>query len=397
MIKKYSTAEKAALYLTILAVSIIIVGATIFITNGSWKLSSTLNETIVGQFGDFVGGLSGTLIGLVGIILYYSALKEQRKDIKISQESLSFQVKALNQQITEFQAQNEELTLTRRIYEQQSKTMRTQQFETHFYALLNLSNTIRESLNRSSESTDFAKPLYDRLIELSEIQPNDSFQISRAKSREAYNKLHLDPSQNIGKHFRTIHEIVRMINECDYLDNIDQYSSILKSQISDSEILLLYYHYGSQFGIQPNIVLKLRILSELPRYRKIEFQSLLKKCTVSELIQLHEFENWLSLFLARGFQTAKSLESLTPFEEELLYSKFEIFVRLVIDRNLKLTITIPKNNKMVIGNDDFKELIERHLYDFQFTGVFAEPRYDELHINVIAHVTSTQASYILNV
>ena len=42
-----------------------------------------LDEAKVAQFGDFVGGVVGTLLAFVAAILYYVALKEQRKDIAI--------------------------------------------------------------------------------------------------------------------------------------------------------------------------------------------------------------------------------------------------------------------------------------------------------------------------
>jgi uncharacterized membrane protein required for colicin V production len=116
--------ENLSRILAIISFICIIVAAVVFFIFGSWEFSSTLDESIIGQFGDFIGGVFGTLLAFVAAILYYVALKEQRKDIAINQKSAKLQNDALLKQIEEFEKQKEELELTREVYEQQSKTMR---------------------------------------------------------------------------------------------------------------------------------------------------------------------------------------------------------------------------------------------------------------------------------
>jgi hypothetical protein len=83
---------------------------------GSWNFSQTLDESKIGQFGDFIGGVIGTILAFVAAVLYYVALKEQRKDIAINQEAAKLQNEALKKQIEEFEKQKEELELTRKVY-----------------------------------------------------------------------------------------------------------------------------------------------------------------------------------------------------------------------------------------------------------------------------------------
>ena len=112
--------EKTAKKLSWLGLILIVLGASVFIIFRSWEFSLTLNEEKVGQFGDFIGGVVGTILAFVGVILYYIALTEQRKDIAINRQTLETQVKALNQQIEEFKAQTKEMQDTRTVYEEQT-------------------------------------------------------------------------------------------------------------------------------------------------------------------------------------------------------------------------------------------------------------------------------------
>ncbi|MCQ5183187.1 hypothetical protein, partial [Parabacteroides distasonis] len=92
-------------------------------------------------------------------------LVDQRKDFKTNQDALNLQVKALYQQIVEFQEQRKELEITRQIYEQQNRTMKIQQFESNFYSYLNVYITIKNNLNSVSEQKDFFKDIYDLFVD----------------------------------------------------------------------------------------------------------------------------------------------------------------------------------------------------------------------------------------
>ena len=118
--------EKAG-FILVVAGFVVIIGAIIaFVFFSRWSFSRTIDEAIVGQFGDFVGGVVGTLFALAGVVLYYVALTEQRKDLKINHDNLLLQTDALKQQIEEFKAQKEEMAETRKVYEQQTALFQEQ-------------------------------------------------------------------------------------------------------------------------------------------------------------------------------------------------------------------------------------------------------------------------------
>ncbi len=132
----------------ILGSIIITLAVLLFLWNetSTLSISNQINSEKFAQIGDFIGGIVGTLWALAGVLLFYLALREQRKDIQINQETLKTQITALNQQIKEFRLQTEELEQTRNVFQEQSKTLRVQTFENTFFQLLLLNQEIVDKL-----------------------------------------------------------------------------------------------------------------------------------------------------------------------------------------------------------------------------------------------------------
>tara|TARA_B100000508_G_scaffold141096_1_gene146793 strand:- start:2759 stop:3871 length:1113 start_codon:yes stop_codon:yes gene_type:complete len=99
-----------------------------------WKSHLSISEEIqsdkVGQFGDFVGGVVGSIWALAGVILFYSALTLQRK---------------------EFRLQRRELKETRDVFQKQSDNFKTQQRENTFFNLLENHRNLVNSISFNKE------------------------------------------------------------------------------------------------------------------------------------------------------------------------------------------------------------------------------------------------------
>lgn len=137
--KEWLLSEKFGITIVFISSVFLFLTTIVFIIFGSWKFSTVLSEEKIAQFGDFVGGVIGTLLAFAASILYYIALKEQQKDVRINRKSLS-------KQIEEFSNQVEELQLSRKVYEEQQKTMRVQQFETNFYSYFEIYLKVKNEL-----------------------------------------------------------------------------------------------------------------------------------------------------------------------------------------------------------------------------------------------------------
>ena len=86
----------------LIILSIIILGCYIYtIYISEYTILERLNNKdveITGQFGDFFGGVIGSLWTLAGVFLYFSALKVQQKQLKVQKEEMKQSEKLLSQQ-----------------------------------------------------------------------------------------------------------------------------------------------------------------------------------------------------------------------------------------------------------------------------------------------------------
>jgi len=138
-IKELYKNEKTSFLLIISGLALATFGlVTFFWLESTLDLDKKIDSSKFGQFGDFIGGVVGSLWALAGVILFYKALKAQQSDTNTNRKNQKVQTEALQLQIKEFELQRNELISTRKVYEEQSKTLRVQQFESNFYSLLNV-------------------------------------------------------------------------------------------------------------------------------------------------------------------------------------------------------------------------------------------------------------------
>lgn len=269
--------EKFSKRLLVIGLILLIIGFILFIWN-DWAFSTNhkLQSDKVAQFGDFVGGFIGSIWALAGVVLFYVALTEQRTDFATNREVLSAQTEALKQQIREFELQREELSETRKVFIIQSKTLKVQQFESTFFNLLNLHHQIVNSIDlvsyekkpatknvpiakyieQMNESGDriittgrdtfvkFRKGLeneYKKTIESD--SENDEFYIIN----KAYINYYLRHQSDLGHYFRNLYHIFKFINNSNISDK-SRYTSLVRAQLSNDELVLLFYNSISENG-----------------------------------------------------------------------------------------------------------------------------------------------------
>jgi uncharacterized membrane protein len=131
--------EKNSTNLIRIGIGLSAIGIIIFLWNFKFISDENVDSEKIGQFGDYFGGIIGSIWSLAGVILFYVALQEQRKDIEINRT-------ALEKQIEEFSLQRVELSETRKIFEEQAETLKVQRFENTFFQLLNLHHEIVNNL-----------------------------------------------------------------------------------------------------------------------------------------------------------------------------------------------------------------------------------------------------------
>lgn len=257
-----------------------------------------VDKEVRGTFGDMFGGLNTLFSGFafLGIII---TILLQKKDLKL---------------------QSDELKLTRKEFEIQNDTLKTQKFENTFFNLLSIHHQIVENIDcdvekekkykvkRGVKYPSFRKQIEDylpkdeedRVIEYNiitkkgrdffeykyfqlqkQLQDNPEFEIN-----EIYTNFFMTVNSDLGHYFRNIYRIIKMIDDTKFITNSDsdfhltkddkqiqtlnyeiqyRYTSILRSQLSDYEILWLFYNCITDNGKEKfkPLIIKYKILKNL--------------------------------------------------------------------------------------------------------------------------------------
>lgn len=266
--------EKFSKTLLSIGFFLLIIGLILFIWK-DWSLSidNKIQSDKIAQFGDFVGGLIGSIWALAGVILFYVALSEQRKDFSTNRKVLNAQTDALKQQIREFELQREELSETRKVFKIQSDTLKIQQFESTFFNLLNLHHQIVSTTDLVSyEAKDgpavrrvrtlieeggeriittgrdtFVKFRKGLETEYRKTTRNDSENDEFYIVTKAYKNYYIKHQSDLGHYFRNLYHIFKFIDKSDIL-NKSRYTSLVRAQLSNDELVLLFYNSISENG-----------------------------------------------------------------------------------------------------------------------------------------------------
>lgn len=394
--------EKTGKIISLFGLVVIVLTILVYLIFGDWKFSKIPDESIIGQFGDFIGGFIGSMFSLAGVILFYVALKEQRKDISINQENIRLQTSALEQQVNEFQAQKTELEETRKVYEEQtllireqtnlyrqqnkelkeqSNTARVQQFDSSFFSYLNIFNEFRDSLDKKCDSGNFFSEIFSE-IKGKDIQDNDKIEDVLQNICDVYLEVFNLYRNNLSPYFKTLYRIMVLIdtsNIDDYKKN--EYFKLLRSQLSDVELLVLNYNYYTDFGLNVRtLIIKYNFLKHINLFDKLEFNFDIPALT----------KNQLQIFLGRngniiieGINDFKNIEST-----EDINRSYQIYT-LGLDVKVKLQINNVFNFSIVFLNQEFgqqnylhtdliKKIIKRHLYTILYMSKYIKGNEEEI-------------------
>lgn len=273
-----------------------------FFYKESILFDSKVNAEKIAQFGDFIGGIVGSLWSLAGVILFYVALTEQRKDIEINRDTLKAQVSALNQQIEEFELQRTELSETRKVFEEQSETLKIQRFENTFFQLLSLHHELVDKLNfsktfmtlneRLEKREVLSKAFADLEIKLKysnsieertstgsteykdDIPENKEIAIKRLN--KAYKEFYFDDYKQILSHyFRNVYHIFKFIYFSELIEESKKqfYATLVRAQLSSDELFLILYNSLHQGLGYPNFLF---LIKEFDIMQNFDFRIMAK-------------------------------------------------------------------------------------------------------------------------
>lgn len=223
-----------------------------------WGVSKFIEPSNQGTFGDMFGAVNALFSGLAfaGLII---TLLYQREELKLQREELQETRKELKGQREEFEEQN--------------KTMKRQRFENTFFNMLSLQQEIVANLSIEWKEREWhglegqwkeriinnkGREVFEKIYEGINVQP--IYMPIRIKEIvnegiEKYNEYRKLISR-FDHYFRHLYRIFKYIDETDLIDEKERYdyASIVRSQLSDYELVMLFYNCLAQKdnGIEEN-------------------------------------------------------------------------------------------------------------------------------------------------
>lgn len=183
-----------------------------------------------GAMGDFFGGTLNPIFGFIGLFALLLTIAIQNKELSNSTRELRTSARALNEQ---------------------SSSLKIQNFENTFFQLLGLHNNIvsdmfvgeADSADKGLNGRDCFKIIYDYF----EIYYKRKNKYAEDKNNylaiieEAYDEFFISQQADIGHYFRNLYTIVKFVDNSE-VENKKQYVSILRAQLSSYELSLLFYN-----------------------------------------------------------------------------------------------------------------------------------------------------------
>lgn len=199
--------------------------------------------------GDFMAGTVASIWSLAGLFFIYVAFLGQKQQLLNQQLEIMYSQLEVKYTRLELSGQKEEMI-------EQNKTLRQQKFENTFFQLLNLFNSIvnsidirnRTTLNVTTSGRDCFEIFYRRLnthlnsVVYGEGSNNGDLTKSTLEQViEAYGKFYTKDKSDMSHYFRTIYHIIKFIDKSE-IENKKQYISIARAQLSSYEQILIFYN-----------------------------------------------------------------------------------------------------------------------------------------------------------
>lgn len=215
------------------------------ITIGLWALSFFLlflDPDCRGVFGDMFGAINALFSGLAfaGLII---TLIMQHEELGLQREELA--------------QTNEELEAQRKEFEAQTATMKIQRFENTLFNLLSLQQSIIDNLSFDPTDSDDETPPSEGRLVFDSLYNSVKMFYANYKSSFAYGikgliiheddisaYRHCKGISTLDHYFRHLYRIFKYIDETPLIEDEDkyQYASIVRAQLSDCELLVLFYN-----------------------------------------------------------------------------------------------------------------------------------------------------------
>lgn len=247
----------------------------------TWHIDEIKPDKI-GQFGDLIGGVVGSIWALAGVLLFYAAFIKQIEALDDQKIATQASLEAITLQINELELQRKEIVETRQVLKEQENTLKIQQFETTFFNLLNLYNSIIENMDwhftdrvQTKASSDKSPAEYQSLERVR--TGRDIFYYIKQNMDEKIKFIHhtnfrsvdalvsamfYNNTTDLEPYYNLMKQIINKIDNC-LFENKNEYVQIFASQITNIEKDLINYFNDAR-------LLDSEFISLLQKYKIID-------------------------------------------------------------------------------------------------------------------------------
>jgi len=220
-----------------------------------FNLNEKIKSDVFGQFGDFFGGVLGTIFALISILLLIRTFYQQQK---ITNE---------NKKSTDIQRFNDIFFELLSLYQEQTKELQIEGVRDEII------NGESKSVRYSYNNKDFFD--YNKQVTQERYSKQGSYSKNLREAKDIYSKFYIENKSKIAIYYRTLYRIFDLIHNSNLLDETSkiQYAKIIRAQLTESELFFLRYnaltYYGENFIFLIN---RYNILKHLPHFELLEFK-----------------------------------------------------------------------------------------------------------------------------
>ncbi|MES4993901.1 putative phage abortive infection protein [Agrobacterium radiobacter] len=241
----------------LLMIALFLFGVFAIITVFTYSLASPQNARENGAWGDFVGGTLNPILTFLSFFGVLISIYLQRLELSLSRAELKRSANALEKQLDSIDSQN---------------------FESAFFQMLNTHSAIVGAIDLHNEESgvetkgrDCFRVFYTRF--------NKIFRENETKGRGKYESDRIvklsfftfwkSHQLELGHYYRFLYNVFRFVDENPA--SKQYHAKILRAQLSDQELLLLFYNCISEQGSNfVKYAIKYELFDNLPTVRLLD-------------------------------------------------------------------------------------------------------------------------------
>ena len=235
--------------LVLLAGALTVIATLMFASHRYYSMAKAIDGSLWGEFGDFIGGVVGTIIAYISIRLLIDTLGAQNKANQIASETAK----------------------------DNDYTYRLQQLNDHFQMLLKLYRETLSQFGKPNETNGKTGQAYlhETMLKMREKMQNSqtTFENRNIEAISLFLSFYTEHRDVASVYFRIIYRLWELLFDTKlYLRDKLRYAKILRCQFSEAELFMLRYNaYTSNGKKMQKYINQFNVTKHLPELSLLEF------------------------------------------------------------------------------------------------------------------------------